>query len=160
LLRTRRAKADGIITLMLAAARAVLDGELILVGSAARLEGGGRGRVHRLERELAIDTLAEGSQLEVVGRVQRRADRHIVVDELEEFLFEELRPCSAGREREGEGGRGVSVTWGESSRAQDGGRPAARSTEVQVQVRRVGAGVGARALGRAFETPSGEASAR
>ena len=48
LLRTRRAKADGVVTLMLAAARAVLDGELILVGSAARLEGGGRGRVHRL----------------------------------------------------------------------------------------------------------------
>ena len=51
--------------------------ELDRIGESARLELCGDRSIHRLEREGALLPLAEGAQLEVVGRVERGADGHL-----------------------------------------------------------------------------------
>ena len=84
-----RAQPDVVVGLVLAD-DAVLALELVLVRDAARLELRGDIDVHRLEGELAVDALAQGAQLEVVGGVEGGGDGDVVVDELEELLLQEL----------------------------------------------------------------------
>ena len=46
--------------------------------------------IHRLQREFSIYALAEGAQLEVVGGVKGGGDRHVIVDQPEELLLQEV----------------------------------------------------------------------